>query len=131
MHPPTPLIELWSRHHGLAAIGALNMAAAAICLLLMQVDDTTVLGVNRWNKPAKFGFSVGIYLWTIAWFLPSLRIGRGTISSIGWTITTLMFFENLLSSPRRSAERDPTSTSTRRWTAGSSAGWEFSSCSTP
>lgn len=96
MHPPTPLIELWSRHRGLAAVGALNMVAAAVCLLLMQVDDTTVLGVNRWNKPAKFGFSVGIYLWTIAWFLPSLRIGRGAISSIGWTITTLMFFENLL-----------------------------------
>ena len=45
MHPPTPLIELWSRHRGLAAVGALNMVAAAVCLLLMQVDDTTVLGM--------------------------------------------------------------------------------------
>lgn len=93
---PPPLPEIFSRHRGLAAVGVINMAAAAVFVLLMQVDDTTVVGVNRWVKPAKFGFSVGLYLWTVAWFLPSLRVGRGTVSAIGWTIATLMFFENLL-----------------------------------
>ena len=96
MSLPRPLIELFSRHRGLAVVGLLNLAAAAVFLVLMQVDETTVLGVDRWAKPLKFGFSVGLYLWTIAWFLPYLRLGRGTISLIGWTIATLMFFENLL-----------------------------------
>ena len=96
MQPPARLIERWSRHRGLAAIGLLNMVAAAVFLLLTWVDDTTVLGVNRWVKPSKFGFSVGLYMWTVAWFLPFLRIGRGTISAIGWIIAVLMFFENLL-----------------------------------
>lgn len=93
---PNPLIERWSRHHGLAAVGLLNLTAAAVFLVLMLIDDTTVLGIDRWIKPAKFGFSVGLYLWSIAWFLPSLRIGRGPASAIGWTIAVLMFFENLL-----------------------------------
>lgn len=88
--------EIISRHRGLAAVGLLNMVAAAVFLLLMWVDDTAVLGVNRWVKPSKFGFSVGLYLWTVAWFLPSLRVGRGTASAIGWMIATLMFLENLL-----------------------------------
>ncbi|MDG1360761.1 MAG: hypothetical protein P8P71_10000 [Phycisphaerales bacterium] len=93
---PNPLIECWSRHRGLAAVGLLNLTAAAVFLVLMLIDDTTVLGIDRWIKPAKFGFSVGLYLWTVAWFLPSLRIGRGPASAIGWTIAVLMFFENLL-----------------------------------
>lgn len=96
MHPPTLLFELWSRHRGLAAVGLVNLVAAAVFLMLLQIDDTSVLGVNRWNKPAKFGLSVGLYLWTVAWFLPSLQVGRRAISAIGWTIAVLMFFENLL-----------------------------------
>ncbi|MCP4892790.1 MAG: hypothetical protein GY911_03135, partial [Actinomycetales bacterium] len=96
MHLPRPLPEIFARHRGLAAVGLLNLAAAAVFLLLMPVDDTFVLGVDRWVKPAKFGFSVGLYLWTVAWFLPSLRVGRRAISAIGWTIAALMFLENLL-----------------------------------
>lgn len=96
MRLPNPLFELWSRHRGLAAVGLLNMVAATAFLLLMQVDDTTVSGVNRWVKPLKFGFSTGLYLWTVAWFLPSLRVGRGTTSAIGWIIAGLLFFENIL-----------------------------------
>ena len=96
MQPPAPLIGRWSRHRGLTAVGLLNLIAAAVFLVLMLIDDTTVLGIDRWIKPAKFGFSVGLYLWTVAWFLPSLRIGRGPASAIGWTIAVLMFFENLL-----------------------------------
>ena len=74
----------------------MNMVAAVVFLLLMQVDDTTVSGVNRWVKPLKFSVSTSLYLWTIAWFLPSLRVGRKTGSGLGWTIAVLLFFENLL-----------------------------------
>ena len=93
---PRPLLEVFSRHRGLALVGLINMVAAAVFLLLMQIDDTTVLGVNRWMKPLKFGFSTGLYLWTIAWFLPSLRVGRATTSGLGWIIAALIFFENSL-----------------------------------
>ena len=88
--------EVFARHRGLGWVGALNLSAAGIFLLLSLVDETTVLGVNRWIKPFKFGMSVGICLWTVAWFLPYLRVGRKTASALGWAIATVMFFENAL-----------------------------------
>lgn len=88
--------EVFSRHRGLAWVGALNLAAAGVFLLLTTVDQTTVLGINRWIKPLKFGMSVGIYLWTVAWFLPYLRVGKKTASALGWAIAVVMFFENAL-----------------------------------
>ena len=88
--------EVFRRHRGLAVVGALNLLAAGLFLVLMFVDATTVLGINRWIKPFKFGASVGIYLWTVAWFLPYLRVSRRTSSVIGWSIAVVMFFENAL-----------------------------------
>lgn len=88
--------EVFSRNRALGAVGAFNLAAAAVFLLLMLFDQTTVLGINRWIKPFKFGASVGIYLWTVAWFLPYLRIGRKAAGGIGGAIAVSMFFENAL-----------------------------------
>jgi hypothetical protein len=88
--------EVYARHRGLALVGALNLAAAGVFLLLMFVDQTTVLGINRWIKPFKFGISVGTYLWTVAWFLPYLRVGKKTSGGIGWAIAIVMFFENAM-----------------------------------
>ena len=35
----------------------------------MQVDDTTIMGINAWIKPIKFLISVAIYSWTMGWLL--------------------------------------------------------------
>ncbi len=48
-----------------AGIG--HFAGAILLLLLMLVDDTQILGLNRWIKPFKFFVSVSIYLLTFCW----------------------------------------------------------------
>ena len=88
------VVEVFARHRGLGLVGGLNLAAAGAFLLLMLVDETTVLGINRWIKPFKFAMSVGIYVWTVAWFLPYLRIGKRIASLLGWAIAIVMLFEN-------------------------------------
>lgn len=61
------------------AIGALFM------LVLMAMDDTQILGINRWIKPFKFFISVSIYFLTFCWLsgdLPKSRFVRFFSSQI-------------------------------------------------
>lgn len=90
------LSGLFSRHRGLAWAGAVNVVAAGACFALALIDETTVLGVDRWVKPLKFTLSVAIYLWSIAWFLPYLRISRRVANFLGWAIALTMLAENAL-----------------------------------
>jgi hypothetical protein len=46
-----------------------NLLLFAICLVLMNVDKTQILGISRWTKPSKFAISIAIYLLTIAYIL--------------------------------------------------------------
>ena len=70
------LREVFRRDRVLGSTGAFLLLQAGVCLLLMPFDDQTILGVDRWLKPFKFSVSVGIYLWTVAWFLPYLKNPR-------------------------------------------------------
>ena len=62
--------------------GALNFIALVPALVLMQADDRALLGVNVWIKPSKFLLSIGIYLVTLAWMLPRVRMGRGLYAGL-------------------------------------------------
>lgn len=56
-----------------------HLAGAFVMLLLMTIDDTQILGINRWIKPFKFFISVAIYLATFGWLsgdLPKTRFIR-------------------------------------------------------
>lgn len=59
----------------------------------MQVDDRQLLNVNRWLKPMKFYFSVGLIILTMGWLFFYLdnpkKIKRFTLLLI-----FTMFFEN-------------------------------------
>lgn len=46
-----------------------NLLLFAICLVLMNVDKTQILGISRWTKPSKFAISIVIYLLTLAYVL--------------------------------------------------------------
>ncbi len=52
--------------------GWFNLIFAFGSFLMMQFDDTKILGINAWIKPMKFFLSVGIFSFTMAWFLPLL-----------------------------------------------------------
>lgn len=76
------IAELRKRNPILNALGLLHLGLAAVMLVLMLIDNTQVLGVNRWMKPFKFDVSVAIYAFTFAWisyYLPpkwTRRISR-------------------------------------------------------
>ncbi|MBX7107293.1 MAG: hypothetical protein K1X61_01470 [Chitinophagales bacterium] len=68
--------ELLRRNRLLALFGLLDFAAAALMLVLMQSDSHEILGINRWIKPFKFFASVGIWSWSMAWYLVYLKNQR-------------------------------------------------------
>lgn len=53
--------------------GCIMLIGAITCAILTQFDHKIILGINAWIKPMKFYFSVCIFCWTIAWYLPYLN----------------------------------------------------------
>lgn len=75
--------------------GMFNLIFAFGSLLMMQVDDTLILGINAWVKPMKFFLSVAIFSFTMLWFLPLLEMPRASrIYSI--VIILTMSIENII-----------------------------------
>lgn len=63
------LNELKFRNKTLYYFGWMNVLGFLICLMLAQVDHTTIMGINAWIKPIKFLISIAIYCWTMGWLL--------------------------------------------------------------
>jgi hypothetical protein len=84
-----------------------------ICLILIQADNTQILGVSRWLKPMKFYLSVGIMVLTMGWLLYYLNDTK-KIKRFSWLIVFTMFFENgliLMQAIRKTTSHYNTSTS--------------------
>jgi hypothetical protein len=69
------------------------LVQAAAALALMPFDDRTILGLDPWVKPFKFSVSVAIFLWTLAWILPPLRVARRTKVLLGGSFSLIMLLE--------------------------------------
>lgn len=67
------LARLRARDPALYRGGLASFGLLALALALGLLDDRTLLGVGVWLKPAKFGASIGLYLWTLAWLRPHLQ----------------------------------------------------------
>lgn len=82
--------HLVERQPALARFGAVMVAAAIPTLLLASIDDRQLLGVNVWEKPARFFASIGVYALTLAWafaFLsPQQRSGRAARYIVAVTV---------------------------------------------
>lgn len=85
--------ELFRRDRMLASTGAGMLVVAAICVALMPFDHRTVLGIDPWIKPFKFCVSVAIYLWTLAWFFPALRVAERTRRLLSVAFSLIMILE--------------------------------------
>lgn len=83
---------LLNRNRPLAVFGLLNFAAAALLLVLIQFDNHELLGINRWIKPFKFFVSVGIWSWSMAWYLVYLKNQRA-VRTYTWMFVVLMTAE--------------------------------------
>lgn len=87
------LRELYRRNPPLVALGWLLIAAFLFAFVASFFDSRIVTGVNTWIKPMKFCLSVTAYLWTLAWFLHSVRDSRRSFNLISYSVTVLMFIE--------------------------------------
>jgi hypothetical protein len=85
--------ELKRRNALLFWFGLFNLAMAVLCLALMPLEKTQILGVNRWLKPFKFYASVGIMILTIAWLMYYLN-NQKKVKRWSWIIFITMLFEN-------------------------------------
>lgn len=75
--------------------GLLNFLAAFVCVVMMAATDTKVLGINAWIKPMKFFISIGIFTWTMNWFLHYLNRPR-TERSYTWMAILVFTFESFV-----------------------------------
>jgi uncharacterized membrane protein (DUF485 family) len=58
----------------LSVLGLLSLLTAAACLVLMQLDPRQLMGAPLWLKPLKFGVSIAIAAFTVAFLLPAISV---------------------------------------------------------
>lgn len=68
------------------------LLASLICLLLMLILPTELLGTSAWLKPFKFFISAAIYSSSMGWFLFYLKNKRLT-SWFSWMVIGVLGFE--------------------------------------
>jgi len=90
---PALLHELIRRDAILAYTGAFHVILLAVCIVLLFIDDRSILGINPWIKPAKFCMSIAIFLWTIAWFMPYAKGPSWILMVISVGISVAMITE--------------------------------------
>jgi hypothetical protein len=83
---------LYFRNEPLFFFGAACFIAAFIFFILSRVTEIQVTEVNAWYKPIKFALSIGIYSWTMAWYLEYLGDFSG-LKLFNWVVIILFGFE--------------------------------------
>lgn len=87
--------EIFKRNKVLGLFGLLNFTAFLILLVFSFWDDRILLGANIWHKPMKFALSIGIFSWTMAWFLDYIS-DPSKVKKIQWTIVLMMTIEQVI-----------------------------------
>ncbi|NJL14790.1 MAG: hypothetical protein HC913_18515 [Microscillaceae bacterium] len=73
------LLLFWNAYKFLLLVVGLHLVLLLACLVLIQVDNTQILGISRWIKPAKFALSVGVYLLTMAYLMSFFQLRSGGV----------------------------------------------------
>lgn len=90
------LTEVFVRDPFLYRVGLFMFITGALLLLPLSFDSRTVLGINPWIKPIKFCLSVGVYLFTIAWFLEYIKSHKRIKRLISYVTGISMILEILI-----------------------------------
>ena len=61
--------EQMKRNGILLWYGVINFILFIFCIGFSLFDDTQVLGKNAWVYPFKYYFSIGIFIWSMGWYL--------------------------------------------------------------
>ena len=79
------------------AVGAgLSAVAFAIAVVGLIVDPTVLTGAPAWMKPAKFSFSIAVYLLTLRWILSHVRGHARLLAVLSTVITVALVAEIVL-----------------------------------
>ncbi len=71
--------------------GILNFVMLVFCIGLSLFDDTQVLGKNAWLSPIKYYFSVGVFIWSMGWYLYYLNnVIQRNVLIWGFLLTTFI-----------------------------------------
>lgn len=89
------LTQLKRRNQSLYWFAWLNLFCAGICILLIQIDDTGILGINAWIKPLKFFLSTIFFVTAMAWYMHHLTKQKAVII-YSWVIIVVLTFENII-----------------------------------
>ena len=89
LSPPRP-----SAARAVLAVGAgLSAVAFAIAVVGLIVDPTVLTGAPAWMKPAKFSFSIAVYLLTLRWILSYTRGHARLLAVLSTVITVTLIAE--------------------------------------
>jgi len=83
---------LKDRNASLFYFGLVCFLLGLVFLIATKYNNTKLLGVSVWYKPLKFALSIGIYVWTMAWFLVYLE-SPFEVVVFNWFTIVLLGFE--------------------------------------
>jgi hypothetical protein len=89
------LKDLKQRNRLLYFFGLANFIAAVICIGLLFIDDRQVAGINTWIKPFKFYVSIGVFAWTISWYMVYLE-KQSAVKVYSYVVVITMLIEMVL-----------------------------------
>ena len=87
------LADLLKDQKPLLFAGLLFLFGGLIMIVLILVDSTQIMGINRWIKPFKFYLSTAIFLWTIAIYLNQVRQYKRFSNVVSWGIIVIFVLE--------------------------------------
>jgi hypothetical protein len=86
------ITELEYRNALLFWFGAINFFCTLLCAFLCFTSSKTVMNVSAWLKPLKFFLSLGIFCWTILWYLYYLNEPK-IVEQYSYATILIMSFE--------------------------------------
>jgi len=90
------LAEVFVRDPKLYRLGMFMFILGVLLFVPLLLDNRLIQGVNPWFKPIKFCISVGIYAFTVAWFLDYIKTKRGIVKLISVSTAVAMLIEILI-----------------------------------
>jgi hypothetical protein len=87
--------QLKQRNVVLFWFSCLNLLCAIICIVLIQTDDTVVMGINAWIKPLKFFLSTIFFVSAMAWYMHHLTKQKAVLI-YSWIVILILTFEDVI-----------------------------------
>ena len=94
---PEALRVLHRVNPALSWTGWLNVALAALALVLLFADHRLVTGAPVWLKPLKFSLSIIAFAWTLGWLLADLpAAAQRSVLLLSWGVALSMLIEQAI-----------------------------------